>query len=58
MATIYIPPPTPMVRIIRLLHEAADIAEAAGLGLRVKARVDAPFGEYHALTLSRKAGGR
>jgi len=58
MATIYIPPPTPTVRIINLLREAADIAEAAGLTFTATARVDAQFGEYHALTISRKAGGR
>jgi len=58
MAKLYIPPPTPMVRIIQLLHEAADIAESAGLTFTATARVDAPFGDYHALTISRKAGGR
>ena len=47
MATIYVPAEAPAVRVLRLLHEAADAATAGGLHLTASARLEVGRVSWH-----------
>ena len=55
MATIYFPPEDAVVKVLRLLHEAAEAAAQAGVKLTAEARIER--GHEHHVWSTGKAEG-